>query len=46
MADNDDVSAANRNAQITYKPTISGFYLIAAQGSTTNELGNYTLIIQ
>ena len=46
VADNDDVSGANRNAQITYKPTISGFYLIAAQGSTTNELGNYTLIIQ
>ena len=44
--ENDNISGSSTNARMSYKPTTSGFYLIAAQGATTNELGNYTLIIQ
>lgn len=43
---NDDISPSNTNARIIYEPTVSGFYLIAAQSATTTGLGNYTLIIQ
>ena len=43
--ENDDVSTSNTNARISYRPTKSGFYLIAAQGATLTGLGNYTLII-
>ena len=46
VAENDDISASNTNARIVYRPTQSGFYLIAAQGATTAALGNYTLSIQ
>ena len=45
VEENDDISATNTNARILYRPTTSGFYLIAAQGATTTGLGNYTLII-
>ncbi len=44
--EHDDIGGSNTNARITYTPTFSGFYLIAAQAATMAELGTYTLIIQ
>ena len=43
--ENDNIGPSNTNARILYRPTVSGFYLIAAQSATTAGLGNYTLII-
>ena len=45
VAENDDVNSSSTNARIGYRPTTSGFYLIAAQSATATGLGNYTLII-
>jgi len=46
VAANDDISSANRNARITFKPTESGFYLLVASNALVAGRGTYTLTIQ
>ena len=46
LASNDDVNSSTKNAQITFTPTTSDFYVIAARTTSAGVTGAYTLGIQ
>jgi len=46
LASNDDVNSSTKNAQITFTPTTSDFYVIAARTTSAGITGAYTLGIQ
>jgi hypothetical protein len=46
VATNDNRAAGTTNAQITYTPTTTGYYMIRARSAVARQTGSYTLIVQ